>query len=401
MSMNPMALRSFCFAVFALLAVLRPDASQAQTSAKNQSDSVVTFVSHRTGGNLLYRMRPDGTNVTPIFGGQISDVPTLTDGVTFIREPHWTHQSPNGKYFASWVYEMGIPDSKWQSPSRAMLWVGDLNGKWTRLVNPDCHEEFAWSPDSKRIAFSILSGSKGDQGFFRENFRSGEIAVCGIDGSNLDFLLEQKGIWVVLDWSPDGERLLIARRQFDVPGKTVSDIYEFRMSDALAARKQEKGWSTSIRGSEWAARSASRFLSKVVCDCDQMDVCDARYSPDGKSLAALLIDPKNPNAPNECADDELGRGNMRRILGKVATIDIATGKSRIIADFDYGIRGPICWSPDGGEILFSRYLPKNDKREKCDGVHGLSIWAVGRDGSNPRFLTTGWSPDCSRKRGQH
>ena len=393
MSRNKTVPRSLCFAAFALLAVLQPDASQAQTSVKNQSDSVVTFISHRTGDNLLYKMKPDGTNITPFFGGPISDVPTLADGVTLIRQPHWTRQSPNGKYFASWVYETGIPYLKWQGPLRAMLWAGDLDGKWARIVDPDCHEEFAWSPDSKRIAFSIPSGSKHSQGFFRENFRSAEIAVCGINGSNLDFLLEQKGIWVVLDWSPDGERLLISRRYFDVPDKKVADIYEFRIFGALAARKKDKGVDLAIRGSEWAATSASRFLSKVVHDSDQMDVCDARYSPDGKSLAVVLADPKNMYAPNECADNESGRMSMMRFLGKVAIIDIATGKSQIIADFNDGICGPICWSPNGKEVLFSRYLPKNDQREKSEREHGLSIWAIGRDGNNPRFLTTGWSPD--------
>jgi hypothetical protein len=31
-----------------------------------------------------------------------------------------------------------------------------------------------------------------------------------------------------------------------------------------------------------------------------------------------------------------------------------------------------------------------------DKEHGLSIWAVGRDGENARFVTTGWSPDFPR-----
>lgn len=28
-----------------------------------------------------------------------------------------------------------------------MLVVGDLEGQWTRIVKPDRHEAFAWSPD--------------------------------------------------------------------------------------------------------------------------------------------------------------------------------------------------------------------------------------------------------------
>ncbi len=42
--------------------------------------SFITFLSHRSGRNLLYRMRPDGSNLTPIFGGELKDVPGLAEG---------------------------------------------------------------------------------------------------------------------------------------------------------------------------------------------------------------------------------------------------------------------------------------------------------------------------------
>ncbi len=59
-----------------------------------------------------------------------------------------------------------------------------------------------------------------------------------------------------------------------------------------------------------------------------------------------------------------------------------------------GLRGPICWSPDGTEILFSRPLPAGDKREASkEEDNGLGLWAIKPDGSGARFLSTGWSPD--------
>jgi len=118
------------------------DALKAQTPAAVGSEHAITFLSHRTGSNLLYTMKADGTGIRPIFGGVIKDVPTFTDGVKLVRAPHWTRQSPNGKFFASWVYEESKPYEKYQGASRAMLWVGDVDGKWTRIVDPDCTEEF-------------------------------------------------------------------------------------------------------------------------------------------------------------------------------------------------------------------------------------------------------------------
>ena|GEM_PF-1567332 len=47
--------------------------------------SFITFLSHRSGRNLLYRMRSDGSNLTPIFGGELQDVPGLAEGLSLYR----------------------------------------------------------------------------------------------------------------------------------------------------------------------------------------------------------------------------------------------------------------------------------------------------------------------------
>lgn len=385
-----------CYITSVSLPTLQPHSLHAQTETVARSEPVVTFLSHRSGGNILYTVKPHGADVRPIFGGPIEGLPSFTHGVTLVREPHWTRQSPNGKYFASWVYEKGQPYSKYQGALRPMLWVGDLDGKWTRIVNPDCGEEFAWSADSRKIAFSILS-SDHNRGFFQPKVQSTQICMSGIDGSNMDFVLEQKGIWSVQDWSPDGQRLLLLHRENRIPLKeSTSALYEFRLTDALDARaKAEVG---THPDSEWGAKKASDYLERTRHTLAGLVVDDARYSPDGKTLAILAYDPQNMFAPNLVADDEFGRMRMMRLLCKLATLDKSGGSSEIIADYADGIRGPICWSHDGTEILFSRYLPKEDDREKfrVDKQHGLAIWSIRHDGKNARFITTGWSPDCSR-----
>ena len=117
-----------------------------------------------------------------------------------------------------------------------MLWVGDISGKWTRIVNPDCAEEFAWSPDSQTIAFSILSRDH-NQGFFQTKTESTKVCITGIDGSNFNYVLEQEGTWLVRDWSLDGQRLLILRKQSGTTLENLNfDLFEFHLADVLEAR---------------------------------------------------------------------------------------------------------------------------------------------------------------------
>src|SRR4051794_41802207 len=74
--------------------------SSGDCEADEPAGSWITFLSRRSGGNLLYKMRPDGSEVTPIFGGDLKDVPGLPPGLTLYREPHWTRQSPDRRVFA-------------------------------------------------------------------------------------------------------------------------------------------------------------------------------------------------------------------------------------------------------------------------------------------------------------
>ena len=224
---------------------------EATSVPKSAQDSWITFLSHRTGRNVLYKMRPDGSQLTPIFGGEIRDVPMVVEGVKLYREPHWTRQSPNAKYFASWVYDRGTPDEKYQgAPPRAMLYVGGLDGRWSRIEDPDCEEEFAWSPDSKRIAFRIVSGR--GKGYFGSNLISTEIVIAGFDGSNVEYVLERPGLWTIKDWSPDGKRLLLAKKMHRERPVDVNDLVEFDLAAAIVARAKSPN-ATSYRGNEWSA----------------------------------------------------------------------------------------------------------------------------------------------------
>jgi hypothetical protein len=368
--------------------VSRTRADQKQPENGKAEDSWMTFLSRRTGRNVLYKMRPEGSDVTPIFGAEIRGVPILVEGVTLYREPHWTRLSPNRKYFASWAIDQGYPIPEYQGSARYMIYVGSLDGDWTRVLTPDGDENFAWSPDSTRIAFTIPSGRENDQGYLRARIRSTEIVVVGIDGSNYDYVLEQPGLWTVEDWSPDGKRLLL--RQDSTAGweDRIDDLVEFDLAAALAAREKQYRKPIEYRGAEWPVTGARRYLKMLLPGSSTVSPSSGRYSPDGKYVAVEYYDPAHIYSQR---DPKTGASTY---LGKLGVLDIATGEMTTFAEYPEGLRGPICWSPDGKEVLFSRYLPLEDDREKREeGRHGLAIWAVSADGRKARFVTTGWSPD--------
>jgi Tol biopolymer transport system component len=373
----------------ALIAVATKASGQTDDTER---DYALTFLSHRSGFNQIYTCHPDGSKPQPFFGGPITDGPSFNESYTMFREPHWTRQSPDGKYFASWVYEIGKPYSEYSGVHRPMLIVGDIEKTWTRIASPDAHEEFAWSPNSKMLAYSILA-SANYHGSLQKRPDATEIFISGTDGSNATCVLEQTGKWMVLDWSPDGKRLLISRRSFTP--KPTGELFEFRLHAALEDRQHAE------YAPDWSVKSAPRFLELIDLGLDHLQLNSARYSPTRNEIALEAYNPENMHAPNLVADedDELGRGRMMRLLSKIYVFDLTVRKSLKVADYEDGIRGPICWSPDGNEILFSRYLPNDDDREKLaeSKEHGLSIWSVDRDGNNEKFVTTGWSPDYPQR----
>ncbi len=359
---------SFVAALFVLLATAPVIAIAAELEVSN--DQWITFLSHRTGTNLLYKMRPDGSELEVILGGPLSGQPTINNEVRIIREPHWTRLSPHRHYFASWVYEVGRPYSKWQGEFRPTITIGDLHGKWTRVLHPAAEEEFAWSLDGTQLAFAVISEEAGQENRAngRQNPRQTKIVTSGFDGSYEEVVFESSGLISVQDWSPDGERLLLVRQSGSIRPGDFSSLFEYD----LTRREIVSDWKLGSEG---------------------FSVVNARYSPAGRSIAILWTDTNKQFAPNERAKDELGRGRMLRMLGKLSLMNYRSKELMLLADHPYGQRGPICWSPDGKSVLLSRYLKSDDSREQFEDEHGLGIWDVKADGSGDHFVTTGWSPD--------
>jgi hypothetical protein len=302
--------------------------------------------------------------------------------MTLYREPHWTWQSPDQKYFASWAWDSFRPRGKSAVRPRFRLYLGRADGTGpVRLLTPVCQEAVAWSPDSQRVAYAVTTDREASA--HPNPARMTRIYVVAIDGTSEDMIFEQPGLWEPQDWSPDGKKLLLTHREFIGP-LMRSDLVEIDMATVEKMQKDARR-----NSSERWQNSSTGALEPVLGDTAPVSPNDARYSPDGKFIAVTAIrKAEKPGADWKPLDFELG------------VIDRATATYRKVVWYPDGLRGPICWSPHGLEIVFSRPLKAGDKREAMapgDGAlnqeHGLGLWAIKPDGSGERFLTTGWSPD--------
>jgi hypothetical protein len=147
-------------------------------------DSWITFLSHRSGNQRLYRMQPDGGSLAPIFGGECEDVPGLQEGQALYRRPHWSRQSPDRRYFLSWANDVGPPGEDDRSPVRNMIYLGGTDGGPVRVLAPDGREVFTWAPDSQRFAYSRSPGPdvRTVTGL-APRMPSTQVVVAAIDGS--------------------------------------------------------------------------------------------------------------------------------------------------------------------------------------------------------------------------
>jgi hypothetical protein len=341
--------------------------------------SWITFLSHRSGGNLLYRMRPDGSELAPIFGGELRGVPGLSEGQALYRQPHWSRQSPDRRLFLSWVTDISSPVEKYPAPVRYTIHLGQTDSGSTRVLAPDGHEVFAWAPDSRRFAYSRLPGpDPRTVAGLAPRVPITQVVILGVDGSHEEVVLEKPGIWTACDWSPDGTRLLLLYNPTTSPRFGRSDLIEL---DLTAARHQ-KGRMKELRPDlDFASGLAVEYCLKSLTDSQAIGwFSNARFSPDGSRSAVAF-----------------SRRTQLVGLGfhELGVFDIASETLQPLAEFPdpQWIHGPICWSPDGTEILYSRSLAPGDRRESLEDREGLGIWAIRSDGTGGRFMTTGWCPD--------
>jgi Tol biopolymer transport system component len=262
-----------------------------------------------------------------------------------------------------------------------MVHLGRTDGGPTRVLAPDGLEVFAWAPGSRRFAYSRTAGpDPRTVTGLAPKVQSTQVVVLGVDGSHEEVVLEKPGYWGACDWSPDGTRLLLLYRPTMSPRFGRWDLIEL---DLTAARHQ-KGRMKGLRPDlDFASGPVVEYCLKSLTDGQPIGWFEnARYSPDGSRIAVAF-------------------SRRAQLVGlgfhELGVFDIAGETLEPVAEFPdpEWFFGPICWSPDGSEVLFSRPLAPGDGRENLGDREdpGPGIWAIRPDGTGARFITTGWCPD--------
>jgi Tol biopolymer transport system component len=369
---------SGCITLAAITGACRPVANDGEW---------ITFLSHRTGASVLYRMHPDGSGLQAVFGGELKDAPGLSRGMKWYRQPHWSRQSPNGTYFLSWAIDLGQPIKRYRMPPRFLLHLGRLDGGPTRLITPDSDEIFAWAPDSQRFVYS-RSLLRHPAALNHPLPPRTELVIAPLDGSGEQVILDRLGIWAAHDWSLDGKRLLVSYQSSHILQKAAHALFELDLDAAKEEMSRARSSPKPASPADEEGIPSGRGL-RVVLKRSRTILCtSARYAPDGTSVALISSSLQPP-------EDGLIDPAQYASSFVLRLIDLDGGQSRVLCSEPDIFAGPISWSPDGRQVLFARFNDKNAAVNPDPDPPGdaLAIWSIGRDGTNARRLTTGWCPD--------
>ena len=221
----------------------------------------------------------------------------------------------------------------------------------------------------------------------------------------------------LVDLSPDGDRLLYSLTTPDPAGgppRTDTHMRDTAGGDDRVFLRAEEGLGGAVFAPDGdriaCLRQGGDTPALVLLDGGtRREVCAdpslggaLHWSPDGTHVAWLSDAPVGGYRGNDgmiLADDlgyrHLDRGYREGGLSQLHVCELATGVVRRIVDAPLDLHG-FSWSPDGRSLVFSA------KRRADMGLNlNLDLFVVGRDGGEPRAITTNpaadkapvWLPD--------
>ena len=217
--------------------------------------------------------------------------PRLSQCWDFATSTSRSRQSPDGKLFLSWVIDRiwetqrGVPAED-ESPPRYMIRLGRMAGGATRVIAPDGNEQFAWSPDSKRFAYTVYERPPEVAQNIHGRVRSTQVRLVGVDGINEMTVLWKSGQWHIEDWSPDGKKLLLQFSPAAFARYGTQQLVEYDLASAMALKGRIV---PHFPGQSWASSESIERCLTVLTGGEPYNssFTDARYSPDGKRLATI------------------------------------------------------------------------------------------------------------------
>ena len=201
------------------------------------------------------------------------------------------------------------------------------------------HEDPAWSPDGKSIAF--VSYADGGQ----------VISVMAIDGSGVKALTSRDVHAIHPNWTPDGKSLLYCTTDdLDPPRKNVADIFRIEIASKQVTKLTTAGINTYPRPSPDGKRIAFRKIIDEVNS--EVFVMDA----DGSNPQNLTNDPAYDGWPAWSPDGrKIAFASNRRGNHRIYVMD-ADGKNVLPIVHDEGRATAPIWTPDGSRST-SRSAP--------------------------------------------
>jgi len=302
------------------------------------------------------------------------------------------------------------------APPKGPLWSLEVLGGSPRRLGDIIAETASWSPDSKRLAYSVL----------------GDLFLANSDGTDAHKLISVKGDILNITWSPDGSRL---RFDSSETAGTVGQQLEWEVSTSgNNLHRLFEGWHNPPNeccgrwtpdgkyfvfqsgGQIWAVAQKGSFLrpnpQPVPLTSSPLSLSSPVLSKDGRKLFVI-----GQTYRGELMRYDAKSAQLTPFLGGISAefVDFSKdgqwvtyvayregtlwrskvdGSERV--QLTYPPTYPVLprWSPDGSKIIFFEFARAADKPAR--------IYQVTRDGGSPRELLPddrtqqldpNWSPD--------
>jgi dipeptidyl aminopeptidase/acylaminoacyl peptidase len=168
-------------------------------------NGLIAFVSKKSGNDEIYTMHLDGSHVTDLTNNPAGDY-----------SPAW---SPDGSRIAFVSERSGNAEIFVMNPDGSGL------NQLTKTPGGD-DGFFMWSPNGQKIAY-ISSTS--------QDFNMSQLYVMNVDGSGKVMLTNETGPYLLLGWSPDGQKIIYQKQ--DLNSDTINPgIYA--VNDDGSARQE-------------------------------------------------------------------------------------------------------------------------------------------------------------------
>jgi len=252
----------------------------------------------------------------------------MTFGDRGATAPGW---SPDGRHI-SFVAARG--EGRSDEGPRPQIWILPADGGEGLALTDvtDGVDAYAWSPDSRRIAYVARDPltaeadterrRRDDAATFEGDFRYSQLWVVDVASGETTRVTEGAEFTVRGDpaWSPDATRLAFAATPTPMTRDDRSDVYVVTV----------------------AGRDVSKITTNPGADASPA------WSPDGSTIA-YLSDPYPDARPKGDGIPLQHVGNAHLVLH-----DLRTGLARDVSspDFDLSPGAPV-WSPDGRHVVFT------------------------------------------------